>query len=167
MMVAPNLRLPEALGIRPAKDSDKHFIASLYRATRSDLRLIDAETEFIETLIGQQQQAQAIGYGGQFPNALYFIVEHHGEAIGRLVVDFGPNEIRLVDIALIPEVRSQGYALGILRALKHAAGSVCVPLVLTVYKQNLVARHLYEKEGFCIERGDDMVDLMTWYPSCK
>ncbi|MCU7924125.1 MAG: GNAT family N-acetyltransferase [Candidatus Thiodiazotropha sp. (ex Dulcina madagascariensis)] len=163
-MQTPPLHLPDGLGIRPARDSDRPFIESLYNTTRNDLRLIDAEADFIESLIEQQQQAQTVGYGDQFPNAMYFIIEKQGERIGRIVIDFGPNEIRIIDVALIPMARGKGYGTGIIRALKHAAGSACSPLVLSVYKSNPAARQLYEQEGFRVEQSDQMIDQMAWYP---
>ena len=164
-MHASTLRLPDGLDIRPARDSDRPFIESLYHTTRDDLRLIDAESDFIESLIEQQQHAQTVGYGDQFPNAMYFIIEKQGERVGRVVIDFGHNEIRIVDIALIPEARGRGYGSGVLRALKHAAKSVCAPLVLSVHRQNPAARRLYEQEGFRLEQSDQMNDQMIWYPS--
>ncbi|MES9852603.1 MAG: GNAT family N-acetyltransferase [Candidatus Thiodiazotropha sp. L084R] len=164
-MRTSTLHLPDGLGIRPARDSDRSFIESLYHATRDDLRLIEAEPDFIESLIEQQQHAQTVGYGDQFPNAMYFIIEKQNERVGRIVIDFGPNEIRIVDVALIPVARGKGYATAILQALKHAATSACAPLVLSVYKHNSTARRLYEQEGFCVEQSDHMVDQMAWYPS--
>ena len=74
------------LGMRPARPSDSGFIESLYRSTREDLRLVDAEDDFIEALITMQQQAQTVGYGNLFPNAMTFIVEKQGEPIGRVMV---------------------------------------------------------------------------------
>ncbi len=163
-MQSSALNLPYGLGIRPARDGDKIFIESLYKSTRDDLRTIDAENDFIEELIEQQHQAQTVGYGEQFPNAMYFIIEKQNESVGRIVIDFGPNEIRIVDIAFIPQTRGKGYGAGIIRALKHAAKSACAPLVLSVYKTNPMAKKLYLQEGFQVERGDHMVELMAWYP---
>ena len=164
-MQTASLHLSDGLGIRPSRDADKPFIKSLYNATRDDLRLIDAESDFVEALIEQQQQAQTVGYGDQFPNAMYFIVEKLNERIGRVVIDFGSNEIRIVDIAFIPQARNKGYGTTVIRALKQAAGTACAPLVLTVYKSNSVAKRFYEQEGFKVEQSDQMTELMAWYPS--
>ena len=159
------LNLPDGLGIRPARDGDKPFIEALFKSTRDDLRMIDAENDFIETLIEQQHHAQTVGYGEQFPNAMYFIIEKQNERIGRIVIDFGPNEIRIVDVAFIPQARNRGYGAGVIRALKHAAGSAGAPLVLTVNRINSAARTLYYKEGFRVEQCNEMTELMAWYPS--
>jgi ribosomal protein S18 acetylase RimI-like enzyme len=164
MQVLPH-RLSSVLVIRPARDSDKFFVEYLYHTTRDDLQLIDAEPEFIESLIGQQQQAQTIGYGDQFPNAMYFIVEKQGERIGRIVLDFHDDEIRIVDIAMIPAARGLGYGTEILHALKQAAKSAGASLVLSVYKQNITARRLYEQEGFQVYQSNEVVEQMTWRPT--
>lgn len=157
--------LADGLNIRPARESDRPFIESLYHSTRDDLRMLDAEPDFIEALIEQQQEAQQQGYGEQFPNAFYLILEKQSDPIGRVVLDFAENEIRIIDIVLIPAARSMGYGSSILYALKHAAETVCTPLVLSVYKTNHAARKLYEQHGFAVEQGNPMVDQMVWYPT--
>jgi len=161
------LSLPEGLGIRPSLPSDKAFIENLYRSTRDDLRLFDAELDFIETLIEQQLNAQTVGYGEQFPNAMYFIIEKQHHAIGRFTIDFGSNEVRLVDIAFIPEARGKGFGEGILNALKLAAMQCCVPLTLSVHAGNWRAKQLYLKLGFQTEESRPPFERMAWYPNVK
>lgn len=159
------LNLPEGLHMRPARDDDKAFIASLYRSTRHDLRLADAEQDYIETLIDMQHHAQTVGYGEKFPNAMYFIVEKHNEKVGRVVVDFGPNEIRIVDIALLPAARGHGFGKGIVQSLQAASASTRVPLLLVVERLNVGARQLYAGLGFQLAERDDLHDLLIWYPT--
>lgn len=163
-MQASPLQLPDGLSIRPARDNDKAFVESLFKSTRDDLRLIDAEHDYIENLIEQQHHAQTVGYGEQFPNAMYFIIEKQNERIGRVVIDFGANEVRIVDIAFIPVARNNGYGASIIRALKHTAAQVCAPMVLSVSRMNLRAKSFYLSEGFQVEESDDAIELMAWYP---
>ncbi|MGE5493525.1 MAG: GNAT family N-acetyltransferase [Actinomycetota bacterium] len=159
-----DIRLPDNLGIRPARDEDQGFIASLYRSSRDDLRLVDAEDDFIEELILMQHRAQALGYGDAYPNAYYFIVENLGEKIGRVIVDFGHNEIRLVDVTFIREARGKGFGSSVIRALQHAAGQARAPLTITVHRSNPGAKRLYLALGFHVEQSDPMLELMAWYP---
>jgi len=159
------LNLPDGLYMRPACGSDKGFIETLYKTTRDDLRMIDAEDDYIEELIDMQHQAQTIGYGDKFPNAMYFIVEKHNESVGRVVVDFGPNEIRVVDIALIPKARGKGFGKGVIQSIQMAATSTRVPLLLAVEHANLSARQLYASLGFQLEERSDLHDLLIWYPT--
>lgn len=163
-MQAGNIRLPDNLEIRPARDEDSGFIESLYRSTRDDLRLIDAENDFVEELIQMQHQAQIRSYGEAFPNAYYFIVEKLGEKIGRVIVDFGHNEIRLLEVAFIRQVRGQGYGSGVIRALQHAAAQARAPLTLTVHRGNPGARRLYISLGFIVEQADHMIEQLAWHP---
>ena len=163
-MIPGTNTMPDGLGLRPARPADNGFIESLYRSTRDDLQLIDAEQEFIETLIEQQHHAQTEGYGDLFPNAMYFIVEKQGESIGRVVIDFGMNEIRLVDVALIPTARNKGYGKSIVQTLQYAAGSARAPLYLSVLKMNQPARQLYHQLGFQFAEASDTHDLLVWYP---
>ena len=166
-MQTQSLNLPDGLSIRPSRDSDRPFMESLFKSTQDDLRMIDAEDDFIETLIDQQHHAQTVGYGEQFPNAMYFIIEKVGEPMGRIVIDFGPNEIRVVDVAFVPRARNKGYGTSVLRALKSAAGSAHAPLMLSVNRENHAARSLYQREGFRIEQRFGMNDLMAWYPTLQ
>jgi hypothetical protein len=47
-------------------------------------------------------------YQKQFPHAGYQIIEKDGEPIGRLYLDRGPQELRIIDIALLPGQRGTG-----------------------------------------------------------
>jgi len=156
--------MPAGMRMRPQRESDALFAATLYNATRDDLRLVDGEDDFIEELIEMQFRAQREGYGAQFPNAMYFIVEAHNEPIGRVAVDFGSNEVRLIDIALIPGARNKGYGTGAIRSLQMAAAKVMTPLTLSVLLGNPQAMQLYINLGFRIEQQTESHALMVWYP---
>lgn len=158
-------QLPGGLSIRPARPSDAGFIESLYRSTRNDLRLIDAEDDFVEALIDQQFQAQTVGYGEMYPDAMHFIVEKLSESVGRLILDFGNNEVLIVDLAFIPVARGKGFGRGVLQGLQAAAASVQAPLVLSVHPANLSAKRLYLGLGFRVEQRTPMAERMAWHPT--
>ncbi len=159
------LNLPYGMSMRPAMAADGPFVESLYKSTRDDLKTIDAEAGFIEELIEQQYHAQTVGYGEKFPNAMYFVVEKVNQKIGRVVVDFGPNEVRVVDIALIPTARNQGFGQGIIKSLQYAAASSGAPLTLTVAAGNIAATRLYAKMGFQPIEESPTYNLLAWYPN--
>lgn len=163
-MTPDKLNIPHGLSIRPSTPADRGFIENLFRTTRDDLRLIDAEPDFIETLIEQQFNAQTTGYGDQFPNAMYFIIEKQGQPVGRLTIDFGSNEVRLVDIAFIPEARGKGYGEGVVNGLKLAAMQCRAPLALSVPSGNWRAKQLYTRLGFKTEEIAPPFERMVWYP---
>ncbi len=161
----PGFQLNGALGVRPARSSDEPFLAALYRASRDDLRLLELDEEVVEGLIDWQRHCQTQGYGDMFPNALYFIVEVQGERAGRLVVDFGPNEIRVIDILFLPQARGKGYGTQLLQGLQQAAATVRAPLALTVASQNVSAKRLYGLLGFRTLETQSGFERMCWFPT--
>lgn len=90
------------------------------------------EQDYIESIVEMQFKAQTQGYGDQFPNAMYFIIEKHHEPIGK-----AHNEVRLIDIAFIPQARGQGVGKTVVQSFQSAAAQCGVPLVLTVEQHNL------------------------------
>jgi ribosomal protein S18 acetylase RimI-like enzyme len=156
--------LPAGLALRPTRPADQGFLESLHRSTREDLRLIDADDDFIEELIDMQFRAQTAGAGEMFPNAMYFIVEYHGERIGRVVLDFGPVEVRVVDIALIPAARGKGLRTGVLQAVQAAAAQALTPVTLISRCDNLKAKAHYQRMGFVVEEIAFPFERLIWYP---
>lgn len=163
-MAVAQLKMPEGLRVRPSISTDKAFLESLFRSTREDLLQIDGERDFIESIIELQYRAQSQGYGEQFPNAMYFVIEKHNEKIGKATLDFGHNEIRVLDIAFLPEARGKGLGEAVLRAFMHCAQQVMVPLSLSVLTHNYPAKKLYYKLGFQIENIQLPYEWLIWYP---
>lgn len=158
------LDLPKGLHIRPARSSDNFFLQKLHHSVRQDLQLIDGEQELIETVVEMQFTAQTQGYGDTFPNAMYFIIEKHHEKIGKATLDFGHHEIRLLDIAFLPEAKGHGFGKGIIQSFQTCAAQLAVPLSLSVEQINLQARQLYLSLGFQIESVQPPYEFMVWYP---
>lgn len=159
-----NLQLPNGLYMRPAKTSDKPFLEKLHESVRQDLLNIDADKEEIDTIIEMQFRAQSLSYGNSFPNAMYFIIEKHHERVGKLTLDFGSNEIRILDIALLPQARGLGFGKGILQSVQHCAAQAVTPVTLSVEQMNLGAKQLYLSLGFIIESVDPPYEFLVWYP---
>lgn len=140
--------LPGGLRLRMTKPSDAAFERRLHDANRQDLTLIDGERDYVQSIFDMQYRARDAGYGAQFPDALYYIIEKQGDAIGRLVLDFGHNEVRVVDIALTPAVQGQGVGTTVLNAVKQVAAGVPCPVTLTVSLRQPHLVRLYSGLGF-------------------
>jgi ribosomal protein S18 acetylase RimI-like enzyme len=163
-MQTARLELSLGISLRSARASDAGFLAGLHHSRRDDLRCIDGDRDLIEMLIEDQQRYQTLGYGANFPNAAEFIVEKVGEPIGRVVVDFGPNEVRVLDIGLIRSALGKGCGTSVLRALQAAAAKVPAPLTLSVLWSNPRAKKIYSSLGFTVTESRGGVDFMVWYP---
>lgn len=163
-MLTGTKSLPDNLVIRPARPEDNDFLKSLYRSERNDLRMIEAAADFIEELISIQYLAKTQGYADRFPNAMYFLVERLGVPIGRLVVNFGHDAVRLVDIAFVPEARGLGYGTHVIKTVQFAAARIQAPVALTVSRDNVSARRAYSSLGFLVEWSDAISDHLVWHP---
>lgn len=155
------------LGVRPATAIDAPFLEMLYRAARPDLQLLDGTPEQVGALMAQQYEVLQAGTGGNFPNALHFVIEKVAERIGGLIVDFGANEIRLVYLALLPAVRGRGYGREVLQGLQQAAARARAPLAVTVWRSNPGARQLYLSLGFRVEDAQPTAERLVWYPDAR
>ncbi|MBF0296435.1 MAG: GNAT family N-acetyltransferase [Magnetococcales bacterium] len=140
------------------------FLATLHRQSRDDLWLIDGPEEFIRMVIDQQRDMQTTGYEKNHPDAMDLVIEKLGVSIGRVRVSFMEREVRVLEIALLPEARQKGFGTAVLRALQQAATRVMTPLTLCVMRHNPAARTFYHTLGFRQAASHPMFDLLVWLP---
>ena len=74
---------------------------------------------------------------------------------GSIIVFRGAREIRLLDIALLPEFRGRGIGASLIAILISEASRSELPVRLSVLKGNRAAR-LYGRLGFVAKSGDDV-----------
>lgn len=158
------LNIPDGLHVRPSTAADKPFLEKLHHSTRQDLQLIDGEQDFIESIVEMQFKAQTQGYGDQYPNAMYFIIEKHHEPIGRATIDFGHNEAHLLDIAFLPQARGHGFGKALIQSFQLAAAQSGLPMSLNVLQSNTGAKLMYLSLGFVVEAISPPYEEMRWYP---
>ncbi|WP_053214845.1 GNAT family N-acetyltransferase [Pseudomonas sp. Q12-87] len=154
----------ERLVVRPSRASDGPFLQSLYQAARPDLQWIDGEPEQVQQVIAQQFQVQEQGLGEHFPDAMHYVVEKLGSAIGALSADFGPNEIRVLYLAFIPQARGQGFGRAVLQGVQKAAQQIRCPVATVVWASNPQARQHYLALGFEVQEHNPAAERLVWYP---
>ncbi|AXE29660.1 GNAT family N-acetyltransferase [Chromobacterium phragmitis] len=155
------------LSLRPAGPLDAPCIERIYRSARPDLQWIDGGVELIDSVQRQQLQVLQQGTGQQYPNAMHFIVEKAGSAVGAVMVDFGHNEVRIIFLAMLPEARGRGYGKTVLQGLQQAARQVGAPLAAVVWHHNGEARGVYQSLGFVMEEAGAMADKLVWHPQAQ
>jgi ribosomal protein S18 acetylase RimI-like enzyme len=143
-------------------DTDQPFLMQLYASTRDDLRGIDGDCAMVASLIAMQRRFQEAGWREHFPAAQQRLIALRGAPIGRLVIDNGPRELRLVDISLLPQARGQGHGSAIVRALQRCAADAGLQLALTVKSDNGRARRLYRALGFEPRSADALSEQLVW-----
>lgn len=134
------------LGLRPMIDADLPFLGGLYASTRTEELAHVPWTEAQKAaFLDMQFRAQHAHYQANYPNALWLVIERDGEPIGRLYLVRWPRELRLIDIAILPQYRGQGVGTAILLDLFEDAADK--PVTIHVEKNNPAMR-LYARLGF-------------------
>ncbi|HVT57329.1 MAG TPA: GNAT family N-acetyltransferase [Thermoanaerobaculia bacterium] len=155
---------PSAITFRPIAAGDEAFLFSVYASTRADeLAPVPWSEEQKRAFLGMQFQAQHRFYLENFPACDYLVVLRDGRPAGRLYVDRRPDEIRLIDIALLPEHRGAGIGTALLRQLFAEATAAAKPLRIHVERFNPALR-LYSRLGFTQVADEGVYLLMEWRP---
>jgi ribosomal protein S18 acetylase RimI-like enzyme len=150
------------LRLRAASDSDRAFLFQVYASTRSDeLVHVGWSVEQLQAFLSMQFDAQHRYYHENFPSARFDVIEVNGKPAGRLYVKRQAEEIRVVDISLLPEYRGRGYGGSLMRALLSEAGATGKRVVLHVERHNRAVR-LYQRLGFVVAQHDGVYKLMVW-----
>jgi GNAT superfamily N-acetyltransferase len=143
---------------RPVGEGDEEHLRRVYASTRAEeLALVDWDASVKESFLRQQFDAQDAHYR-TYPDASLDVIDVNGEPAGRLYVARWADEIRIMDIALLPEYRGRGIGTKLLEALLEEAAAEGKRLTIHVEKFN-PARRLYERLGFS-EAGDTGVYLL-------
>src|SRR2546425_8545903 len=98
----------DAIARRPAVAEDDAFFLQLYQSSRGeDLRGLGWDEDRISEFLEMQYEAQGNFHAGDFPNASNEVILLDSQPVGRLTVDRRVDEIRLVDLALLPDYRNR------------------------------------------------------------
>ncbi|HUA68934.1 MAG TPA: hypothetical protein VMA13_10360, partial [Candidatus Saccharimonadales bacterium] len=98
----------EDIALRPEHAGDEDFLFAVYASTRQEeLDLTSWDSSTRTAFLDMQFKAMRRGYRAMFPTADFSIVLRGPERIGRMVVLQLAREIRVVDLALLPEFRNQ------------------------------------------------------------
>ena len=148
--------------LRPAGEADLDFLYLLYASSRADeMAILDWSNQQKEAFLRMQFDAQHQYYHEQFSTAKFDIIELDNEAIGRLYVDRRVDEIRIIDIALLPEYRGKGIGGEFMKSLIEEAVSSKLSVTIHV-EHNNPAMHLYQRLGFRHIRDEGVYYFMEW-----
>ena len=134
--------------LRPATPSDREFLLAVYRTTREDeLAMTDWSELERAAFVDMQFRAQDLQYHATYPDGRFLVVTRDGEPIGRLYLARLADEMRVIDIVLMPAQRGQGIGSSLLAAVMAEADAAALPVRLHVEPWN-PAKRLYERLGF-------------------
>jgi GNAT superfamily N-acetyltransferase len=151
-----------AVTLRPVTAQDEEFLCSVYASTRQEeLAGVAWSEQQKAAFLWQQCSAQHHHYREHYTGATYDVIEVDGCPAGRLYAARWEHEIRIMDIALLPEHRGRGIGTVLLRQVLDEAGRTGRRVSIHVEKFN-PARRLYHRLGFVetVDRG--VYVLMVW-----
>ena len=134
--------------LRTIRAEDRDFLFRVYAGARlEELALTDWDETQKQAFLAQQFEAQHHHYQTHYPGARLDLVLLGDEPIGRLYVARWREEIRIMDIALLPEHRNRGIGGALLRDLLEEAAATSRRLTIHVERYNPALR-LYRRLGF-------------------
>jgi ribosomal protein S18 acetylase RimI-like enzyme len=133
--------------LRPLRDDDGDFSSRVYAATREEELAAVFSPAQKAAFLAQQSAAQTAHYARQHAGMSSHVVLVDAEPAGRLLVARWTHEIRIVDIALLPEYRGAGVGTRLLGSLIEESEAAGKPLTIHVERAN-PARRLYDRLGF-------------------
>jgi ribosomal protein S18 acetylase RimI-like enzyme len=153
--------------LRSAKPGDREFLFRVYASARAmEMERTAWSEEARAAFLRDQYELRRRAYAANFPRAETYVVCRGPRDAGTLAVDRAENEIRIVDMALLPEFRGVGLGRQLLEGLQEEATDTRRPLRLSVLKWN-DARRLYERLGFRPARMRGNYVEMEWFPAAQ
>jgi ribosomal protein S18 acetylase RimI-like enzyme len=152
------------LSLRPIQPEDDEFLCRVYASTRAEeLAVVDWSEAQKAEFLRMQFAAQHRYYQENYTASRFDVVLVDGEPAGRLYVARWPEEMRIIDVALLPAFRGRGIGSVLLVRLCEEAAGKRLPLRIHVEKGN-PARSLYDRMGFRVIADRGVYDFMEWSP---
>ena len=108
--------------LRPVGPDDHDFLVEVYGSTRAEeLALVPWTAEQQLAFVRSQFAAQQHHYAKKYPAASHDIIMSDDRPVGRLYVARLDQEIRIVDITLLPAERNAGIGSYLIRQLLDEA----------------------------------------------
>ena len=151
--------------LRPVTSADRDFLVGVYGSTRdSELSQVQWAPGQREAFVRMQFDAQDAEYRKRNPEGTFDVIEVDGRPAGRLYVDRRPDDIRIVDISLLPEFRGAGVGGELIAQLQDEAAASGRTLSIHVEIHNR-AEELYTRLGFSVVDEHGVYRRMEWVPA--
>lgn len=155
------------ISLRSATAEDRDFLAKVYASTRiEELARTDWDAAQKADFCQRQFTAQDLHYRQHYPTAEYRVIQRADIAVGRLYLDRWPEEIRIMDIAILPAHRGHGIASQLLETLQGEAVGSDRSLSIHVERFNPALR-LYQRLGFQLYEDKGVYLLLEWRAAPK
>lgn len=170
MVAADALHAPSSragVSLRSVRGDDATALLGIYSSTRAhEMALVDWSDVQKAAFLQMQFDAQHTHYVTRYPGASFAVIERDGRPIGRLYVHENADEIRIVDVALLPQARGNGLGTALVGDVL-AAGAASGRRVTIHVEVDNPARRLYDRLGFTPVQQHGLYLLMQWQPATR
>ncbi|HUS11922.1 MAG TPA: GNAT family N-acetyltransferase [Pyrinomonadaceae bacterium] len=150
---------------RAVAPDDYAFLLEVYASTRADeMALVPWNAEQRQAFVKMQFAAQQEHYQNTFPTASHQIILLRGRPVGRLYVARLEQEIRIVDITVMPPERNAGIGSFLLNGLMDEARRLGKLVRIYVEDFNPSLR-LFERLNFKPVEQQGIHLLLEWSPN--
>lgn len=156
-----------SIDLRAVTANDEEFLFTVYASTRAEeMARVDWTAEQQVAFLQMQFRAQTQFYIENYPGAEFQVIMLNDQPVGRLYVHQRDNEIRIMDIALLPAFRNSGIGSTLLQDIVARGKKLSLPVTIHVEQFN-PAMNLYKRMGFQPKEDKGVYLLMEWSPVRK
>ena len=151
-----------SIKLRPVAPDDYDFLVGVYGSTRAEeLALVPWTDEQRNLFVRSQFDAQQDHYLKTYPGASHDIILADGRPVGRLYVARLEQEIRIIDITLLPAERNAGIGSYLITQLLDDAKRAGKITRIYVEEFNPSLR-LFQRLGFLPSEQHGIHLLLQW-----
>ena len=137
------------VSLRPETPADEAFLRHLIlESVAQELGAAAWPEPMRSHLLGVQYAGRRQSRRMNFPDAASQVIQADGENAGWVVTASLPEEMHIVDIMILPEMRGRGIGTAAIQEILSTAAHAGKPLRLSVNPMNQGAIRLYERLGF-------------------
>ena len=153
---------PSSITLRPVGPDDHDFLLEVYASTRAEeLALVPWTSEQSDAFVRSQFNAQQEHYLKTYPGASHDIIMSNGRPVGSLYVARLDQEIRIIDITLLPAERNVGIGSYLINQLLDEAKQTDKITRIYVEEFNPSLR-LFQRLGFSPSEQHGIHLLLQW-----
>jgi len=154
----------DSISLRPVCADDESFLLEVYASTRAEeLAATGWNQAEQDAFVKMQFAAQQAYYKSQFPQGEHRIILVNDQPVGRLYIAEEQDEIRILDITVLPSLRSAGIGTPLISGQLGRAQEAGKPVRIYVESFNR-SLGLFERLGFTKIEEDGVNVLLEWRP---
>ena len=153
------------ISLRPVTPDDREFLLTVFAASRAiELSMVPWDADQKRAFCEHQLDAQTSYYQEKYPDARHDLILDGILPVGRLYVDRTPDEIAILDVAVLLEHRGRGIGTHVISSLIDEAAESTRSVAVYVESYN-PSQKLFVDLGFKTGADDGVNVHLVWRPA--